>query len=399
MPLNPQDQQPIVNAHNAYRSDPAVNIPNLQWDSTLAVGAQTWADNLAATVHQLQHSDPSMRQGLGENIASATTGSNTPAQMVDLWGKTVVPAPPKAGGRSEQAQFKPGIMPNVSKDGQPVGHYTQMIWKTTTSVGCGLATDSTTGNTYLVCRYSPAGNMSGVGVPSPQPVTLTQVSVASATLAAGVDAANNVYYYMLSEDGTTWAPQYQITGKQMKQVSVADDLTICGLDTSGAIWQGSFTTGVTWTPMATGPSAFVSVGCGSSANIWAVGADGIYYKYNGSTWTKGAPGWGYQVNVASDGTVVGLGTNNGYYRMRVGESDWTGMDASPVAQLSCGSATNTWAVAQDGSFLNYPGDKRTQAGLGTGKQVSVASDGTVWSIGTDNHVSRLVKNAWTPLLV
>jgi Cysteine-rich secretory protein family len=197
MPLTTQDQQAIVAAQNAYRADPAVNAPNLQWDSTLATGAQTWADNLATNVHQLQHSDPSMRQGLGENIASATTGSNTPAQMVDFWGKTIVQ------GRSEQAQFKPGIFPNVSKDGGPVGHYTQMIWKTTASVGCGIATDSTNGNTYLVCRYSPQGNMAGVGVPSPQPVTLAQVSVADATNAFGVDAANNVYWYTSSDGGIT----------------------------------------------------------------------------------------------------------------------------------------------------------------------------------------------------
>ncbi len=287
MPLTSQDQQAIIDAHNAYRSDPAVNTPNLQWDSTLATGAQSWADNLANTVHDIQHSQPPTRPtSIGENLALAGKGSNTPAQMVDIWGKTVVPAPPKAGGRSEQAQFKPGIFPNVSKDGQPVGHYTQMIWKTTTSVGCGIASDGT--NDYFVCRYSPAGNTGGMGVPSPQPVTLAQVSVASATLAAGVDAANNVYYYM-SEDGTSWAPQYQITDKQMKQVSVASDFTICGLDMSGAIWQGSFTTGVTWTQMATGPVAFISVSCGSATNLWAVGTDGLYYQNTGSGWTKTPP--------------------------------------------------------------------------------------------------------------
>ena len=94
MAFSSQDQQAIVNAHNAYRSAQGVNTPNLQWDSTLAAGAQTWADNLAANVHQIQHSPDGLAGNVGENIASASTGKNTPAQMVDLWGKTVSPLPP-----------------------------------------------------------------------------------------------------------------------------------------------------------------------------------------------------------------------------------------------------------------------------------------------------------------
>ncbi|HLZ57357.1 MAG TPA: CAP family protein [Ktedonosporobacter sp.] len=164
MALTVQDQQAIVAAHNAYRSDPAINTPALQWDSTLATGAQSWADNLATTVHDLKHSDPSTRQGLGENIAMGSKGNYTPAQMVDFWGKTVI------SGSSEQGNFKPGTFSTaspspVSKTGDwsDVGHYTQVIWRTTTSVGCGVASDGT--NDYMVCRYSPAGNMEGVQVP------------------------------------------------------------------------------------------------------------------------------------------------------------------------------------------------------------------------------------------
>ncbi len=160
MPLTAQDQQAIVDAHNAYRSDPAINTPNVQWDSTLATGAQSWADNLATNVHNLVHSDSSARPGLGENIAQSGQGSNTPAQMVDFWGKTVI------GGSSEQGNFKPGVFADTSKTGNwaDAGHYTQVIWRTTTSVGCGIASDGT--NDYLVCRYSPAGNMQGVQVPN-----------------------------------------------------------------------------------------------------------------------------------------------------------------------------------------------------------------------------------------
>jgi pathogenesis-related protein 1 len=47
-------------------------------------------------------------------------------------------------------------------------HYTQMVWKNTKEVGCATATSNgkTSGGqsgvrVYLVCRYSPQGNMAG----------------------------------------------------------------------------------------------------------------------------------------------------------------------------------------------------------------------------------------------
>ena len=66
---------------------------------------------------------------------------------------------------SEKRNFVPGIFPNVSRTGNwyDVSHYTQVIWPTTTRVGCALASNRTTD--YLVCHYAPAGNIDGVRVP------------------------------------------------------------------------------------------------------------------------------------------------------------------------------------------------------------------------------------------
>jgi hypothetical protein len=49
--------------------------------------------------------------------------------------------------------------PDFSRTGrwQDAGHYAQMVWRGTTRIGCGLAHGQ--GQEYLVCRYSPAGNV------------------------------------------------------------------------------------------------------------------------------------------------------------------------------------------------------------------------------------------------
>ena len=40
------------------------------------------------------------------------------------------------------------------------GHFTQIVWKSTTQIGCGRATCNINGQmgTHWVCRYAPAGN-------------------------------------------------------------------------------------------------------------------------------------------------------------------------------------------------------------------------------------------------
>ncbi|HCA95824.1 MAG TPA: hypothetical protein DEP38_14640 [Cyanobacteria bacterium UBA9226] len=129
----------ILNAHNKYRTE--VNIPGLTWSDEVAKSAQKWADNLAAT-NSFEHSGTNY----GENIWQGTANAYTQTDMVDGWG-------------SEKKDFKYGTFPDVSSTGDwsDVGHYTQIVWKNTKEVGCGLAT-SQDGNDILVCQYNPPGN-------------------------------------------------------------------------------------------------------------------------------------------------------------------------------------------------------------------------------------------------
>ncbi|NUQ17442.1 MAG: hypothetical protein HOP95_03160 [Sphingomonas sp.] len=139
----------VLVAQNVERA--AVGLPPLVWDNALGTAAGIYAAQMAAT-GLFQHSDRSGRRGIGENLWFGTHGAYPVESMVAAWA-------------SEKRMFVPGVFPNVSRTGNwgDVGHYTQMIWPTTQRVGCALA--STARFDYLVCRYSPAGNIDGRPVP------------------------------------------------------------------------------------------------------------------------------------------------------------------------------------------------------------------------------------------
>jgi uncharacterized protein YkwD len=145
-PLNPF-QQRILDIHNAERA--AVGAAPLQWDPVLATHATEFAQQLAQT-GQLAHAP---REGRGierENVQQGLIGWG-PDQMLHDWV-------------GEKSNFVPGTFPNVARDGNwmKVGHYSQMIWPTTTDIGCGQAEGL--GFDWLVCRYSPGGNKDGMPV-------------------------------------------------------------------------------------------------------------------------------------------------------------------------------------------------------------------------------------------
>lgn len=134
--------------HNRERA--AYGVAPLAWDEGLARGAAAYA-RILASEGQLRHSAKGERAGQGENLWLGTRGAYAPGMMTRTWA-------------DEKRFFRRGIFPNVSRTGdwRHVGHYTAMIWPTTTRVGCGLA--SSPRWDVLVCRYSPAGNRDGVRI-------------------------------------------------------------------------------------------------------------------------------------------------------------------------------------------------------------------------------------------
>jgi uncharacterized protein YkwD len=133
----------ILNAHNLLRAE--VGVAPLAWSDTLATSAQDWADHLAAR-DEFTHSTGDT---YGENLWKGTAGHYSLTDMVNSWGE-------------EKQYFNPGNpFPDVSTTGNwaDVGHYTQIVWRDTVEVGCGLASGN--GWDVLVCQYAPPGNYQG----------------------------------------------------------------------------------------------------------------------------------------------------------------------------------------------------------------------------------------------
>jgi hypothetical protein len=139
----------ILAAHNEVRAE--VGAPPLQWDPGLAVAAASYGPALSR-IRRLVHSPRKGRENQRENLWMGQQGRFHPEEMVAAWS-------------NEKSLFFPGAFPNVSRTGNwvDVAHYTQMIWKTTTHVGCAIYRDG--GWDYLICRYSPPGNRDGKVVP------------------------------------------------------------------------------------------------------------------------------------------------------------------------------------------------------------------------------------------
>ncbi len=131
----------ITAAHNAARCgvDTPSPLPPLAWSTTVAETAQAYAEVLASQGCNLQHSSGPY----GENLA-AGSGSLSPQTVVDLW-------------MSEEPCYPPGGTLNDCSC--TCGHYTQIVWRDSTELGCGVA--NCQGGQVWVCNYNPPGNFIG----------------------------------------------------------------------------------------------------------------------------------------------------------------------------------------------------------------------------------------------
>ena len=136
----------LLEAQNRARAD--MGQRPLEWNAQLAKDAKLWADKLAET-GRFEHSpdEPGM-EPQGENLWAGTPGAYQPETMIGLWV-------------AEKRDYKPGVFPNNSRSGDVanVSHYTQVVWRETTHVGCSMSRGKR--EEVLVCRYSTPGNVIG----------------------------------------------------------------------------------------------------------------------------------------------------------------------------------------------------------------------------------------------
>lgn len=140
--------QANLDVHNSVRANvsPAANpaLPAMQWNELVSAIAQAHADRC-----QFAHSGA---PGLGENVYAYGAWADAEEDAALLWAQ-------------EAAYYD--YPSNSCAAGQQCGHYTQMVWRSSTDLGCGIRKCSSGSPwgagqwTVVVCNYSPPGNYIG----------------------------------------------------------------------------------------------------------------------------------------------------------------------------------------------------------------------------------------------
>ncbi|KAK4190879.1 CAP domain-containing protein [Podospora australis] len=137
----------ILNSTNSYRQEH--NATAVRYNTSLAEFATNY---LFSTACEMKHSGGPY----GENLA---IGCSEVQGCVELWGD-----------ERNMYNFRKG---DFSKE---TGHFTQLVWKDTTDVGCGRKWCGEDKRWYLACEYWPRGNVLG------EFVSMVQETVSMAAL-------------------------------------------------------------------------------------------------------------------------------------------------------------------------------------------------------------------------
>jgi pathogenesis-related protein 1 len=128
--------QEMLAAHNFYRA--RVGTPPLAWSDDLATRAQQWATTLIK-----RGTYAPRREGpYGENLFEISGGGANAFGVVRAWV-------------SEEVDYDH----TTNSCRRRCGHYTQVVWRSTRRVGCGVARHAK--REVWVCDYDPHGNTVG----------------------------------------------------------------------------------------------------------------------------------------------------------------------------------------------------------------------------------------------
>ncbi len=173
------DQQQLLAYHNSVRGDHGAST--LQWNDTLAAEAARvagvvssagcsvtvdtkssnpvcWVVMGMSTIwcgHALHHTSPpspSYTQDIGSNVFVLQTSASS------LRNTSCLTAAQRWYAERSNYQFITDNFTTILPKLSTIGHFTLMIWKSTTQVGCAQVQCSGTSYT-VVCSYYPAGNV------------------------------------------------------------------------------------------------------------------------------------------------------------------------------------------------------------------------------------------------
>lgn len=135
---SPQEIKQWLDIHNQFRAQHQV-------------GPVTWSDTVAASIQAFVETCPAGHSGnlkYGENWGASYGMTLSISDMVTGWYQ-----------EEEDYNYS---NPELSSD--VIGHFTQIVWKGTTEIGCALITNCPRPwpeSTIWMCQYNPRGNLQG----------------------------------------------------------------------------------------------------------------------------------------------------------------------------------------------------------------------------------------------
>ena len=127
----------MLAAHNAVRA--RAGVRPLAWSQRLAAAAQAWAERLISR-GRFEHN---LKSPYGENLLEIRGGRAGGAEVVGEWA-----------AEAADYDYRTNACHRIC------GHFTQLVWRNTSEVGCAVA--RARDREVWVCEYRPPGNIVGL---------------------------------------------------------------------------------------------------------------------------------------------------------------------------------------------------------------------------------------------